>query len=112
MVTSKIKIGTRERDKLFKKDFSELKIRVVLNWFEILALLVVSFFITLKIVSFFELEGIVVVVLISTLSSAVITYIFCQFRKYKLFITRFDKEDIYKKISAELIDESKKEGES
>lgn len=37
-------LGYRERDKLFKKYFTDLKIKVTLNWFELIALLTVSFF--------------------------------------------------------------------
>ena len=107
MESSKIRLRYRDRDILFKKEYSELKIKVVLNWFEITALLAVTFFISLKLTSYLKLESILIPVIISFASALVITYLFCCFRKYQLKITRFDKEHIYKKISDELIDKTK-----
>ena len=43
-MTSEIKLRTRDRDIFFKKEFSKLKIKVALNWFEIIALFLVTFF--------------------------------------------------------------------
>jgi hypothetical protein len=107
MESSKIKLRTRDRDTLFKKEFSELKIKIALNWFEIVALLAISFFIFLKIISYFQIVNILFTIIIAVIASLIVTYIFCCVRKYKLNITRFDKEDIYKKISADLIDKKK-----
>jgi len=109
MKTSKIKLGYSERDKLFQKQLSELKTKVLLNWFEIFILLAVSFFITLKIIMILRTESMVIQIGLSILSSLIVTLLFCSFRGYQLNITRFDKEYIYKKISNELMDESKKE---
>ncbi len=109
MKNSKIKLGYRERDKLFKKEFTELKIKVALNWFEIFSLLAVSFFISLKLHSFILRGSQLHPILFSFITCIIITGIFCFFRKYKLKITRFDKEDIYKKISIDLFDESRNE---
>jgi len=109
MVSSKIKLKTRDRDLLFKKEFSKLKIKVALNWFEILALLIVSFLATLKIAFYLNIGSITISVVISLIVAIAITFLFSFFRKYQLNITRFDKEYIYKKISNDLIDKSKQE---
>ena len=108
MAASKIKLSYSERDKLFKKEYSELKNRVALNWFEIFALLVVSFFIALKTLTYFSIDSIAILTMISLIIAGGVCFLFCCFRKYQLKITRFDKEHIYKKISQELMDESKK----
>jgi len=110
MESPKIKLRYRDRDTLFKKEFSELKIKVALNWFEIVALITLSFIISLKVVHSINYFSLTLNVIISILSSSIVTYIFCCFRNYQLKITRFDKEHIYKKISKDLIDKSKDEG--
>jgi hypothetical protein len=109
MRASKIKLGYKQRDKLFQKKFSELKTKVLLNWFEIFILLTVSFFITLKIILMFRTGSMLIQIGLSILSSLIVTLLFCSFRGYQLKITRFDKEHIYIKISSELMDASKKE---
>jgi hypothetical protein len=109
METSKIKLRYRDRDTLFKKEFSELKIKVALNWFELIALITVSIIGSFKLLEFIEIKNVYTIVALSLLASALITYLFCSFRKYHLKITRFDKEHIYKKISNDLIDKSKNE---
>lgn len=107
MTTTKIKLRYRDRDTLFKKEYAELRVKVALNWFEIIALLSVSFFISLKLIYLFNWETLLIPVIISILVSIGITYLFCCFRKYQLKITRFDKEHIYQKISKDLIDKTK-----
>ncbi len=107
MEASKIKLRYRDRDTLFKKEYTELKIKVALNWFEIVALITVSFFISFKLLLYVKWQSNFIPVLISIAIALGITYLFCCFRKYQLKITRFDKEHIYKKISNDLIDKSK-----
>lgn len=109
MKPSKIKLGYKERDKLFKKEFTELKIKVALNWFEIIVLLCITFFISMKLHDFIMWENQFHPIIISIISCIVVTAIFAYFRKYQLTITRFHKENIYKKISAELLEKSKNE---
>ena len=109
METSKIKLRYRDRDTLFKKEFSELKIKVALNWFEMVALILLSLIGSFKVLQFFQLKNIILLFVLSFFISALITYFFCLFRKYQLKITRFDKEHIYKKISNDLIDKTKED---
>ena len=108
METSKIKLGTSERDRLFKKEFTELRIKVALNWFELFVLLLISFSVSYKLASLFTWKSIFIPLAISVLAGILITGVFSFFRNYQLSISRFDKEDIYKKISDDLINESKK----
>ena len=108
-MTSEIKLRTRDRDIFFKKEFSKLKIKVALNWFEIIALFLVTFFGALKASFILGLNTIIISVIISLIVAILITFLFSCFRKYQLKITRFDKEHIYKKISADLIDKTKHE---
>ena len=108
MEPSKIRLKYRDRDTLFKKEYSELKIKVALNWFELIALLLVGFFLSIKVsISYLKIESIFITVVISLIIALGIVFLFSCFRKYQLKITRFDKEHIYKKISKDLIDESK-----
>lgn len=109
METPKIKLRYSDRDTLFKKEYSELKIKVALNWFEIIALITVSIIGLFKIIQISEIKSIPVIIVLSLLGSTLITLLFCSFRKYQLKISRFDKEHIYKKISNDLIDKSKEE---
>jgi Na+/glutamate symporter len=95
-------LGYRERDKLFKKHFTELKIKVALNWFELIALLAVSFFASIKLLELIGLDSKLTTVLFAATIAIIITALFCYIRKYKLSINRFDKERIYKLISKEL----------
>lgn len=107
MDAARIKLRYKDRDTLFKKEYSELKIKVALNWFEIFVLMAISFFVSLKIASSLKWGNMVPPVIISIISALIITFLFSYFRKYQLNITRFDKEDIYKKISDDLIDKKK-----
>jgi len=108
METSKIRLKYSERDALFKKEYSELKIKVALNWFELIALLLVGFFLSIKVsISYLKIESIFVSVIISLMIALGVVFLFSCFRKYQLKISRFDKEHIYKKISKDLIEESK-----
>lgn len=102
MSTDNSQLGYREREKLFKKYFAELKIRVVLNWFELIALLTVSFFGSFKLLGLMGMHNRVACIMFGLVISCVITALFSYIRKYKLSINRFDKERIYKKVSAEL----------
>ena len=109
MEATKIKLRYRDRDTLFKKEFSELRIKVALNWFEIIALITLSFIGSFKALHLIKFGGITINVIISVVISLIVATLFSRFRKYQLKITRFDKEHIYKKISADLIDKSKNE---
>ena len=109
MRTSEIKLGYDERDRLFKKEFTELKIKVVLNWFELIGLFLVSLIFSFEFLSEYVVKNILLTFILSILVSVFISWIFCCFRKSQFKISRFDKEDIYKKISADLIAQSKKE---
>jgi hypothetical protein len=108
MGTTKVKLRYRDRDTLFKKEHTELKIKVALNWFELAVLVIVNSFLSyIGINHFFQFENIFIPVGIAVVISVGISYLFCCFRNYQLKITRFDKEHIYKKISNELIDKTK-----
>ncbi len=109
METTEIKLGYDERDRLFKKEFAELKIKIVLNWFELISLFLVSLIISFEFFSEYVLKNLLLTFIISILFSVFISWIFCCFRKYRFTISRFDKEDIYKKISDDLIEQSKNE---
>ncbi|PJA09668.1 MAG: hypothetical protein COX70_01155 [Flavobacteriales bacterium CG_4_10_14_0_2_um_filter_32_8] len=108
MATSEIKLGYDERDRLFKKEYIELKIKVVLNWFELSVLFLVSFIVSFELFSKYVLKDIFFTVILSLVVGVLISWIFCCFRNYQFKISRFDKEDIYKRISTELIKQSKK----
>jgi hypothetical protein len=88
------------KDPLFVEEYNNLKSKVVLNWIELFALLVVSFLITLKFLNVYW-ETSEAPLIISCLTSVLITGVFLYFKKYQLSITPFDKENIYKKISTE-----------
>ncbi|PCJ25028.1 MAG: hypothetical protein COA97_08610 [Flavobacteriales bacterium] len=107
MEVSKVKLRYRDRDTMFKKEYSELKIKVALNWFEIFALITVSSLLSFKMISYMNLGNIFIPIITSLGVALITTYLFCRFRNYQLNITRFDKEDIYKKISNDLIDKVK-----
>lgn len=102
MSTDNSQLGYRERDKLFKKYYIELKIKVALNWFELIALLVVSFFGAFKLVKVMGMHNRVSCILSAIVIACVITALFSYIRKYRLSINRFDKERIYKRVSNEL----------
>lgn len=104
---TKIKLRTRDRDAFFKKEYSKLKIKVALNWFEIIALFLVAFFGVLKISFILGLSSIGLSAIISLIAASLITLLFSAFRNYQLKITRYDKEHIYKQISNKLIEKSK-----
>jgi len=106
---NKIQLKTKARDVSFKKKLSKLKIKVALNWFELVALFLVTFFIVLKVIFILKMSHVTVSIFISLLISTSITLLFYNFRKYQLRITRFDKEHIYKKISEDLFEQSKTE---
>lgn len=105
--SSKIKLKTKDRDVYFKKEFSKLKIKVALNWFELVALFLVAFFIVLKASFMLQKDYVAASLFISLLISTSVVLLFSSFRKHQLRITRFDKEHIYKKISEDLFEQSK-----
>ena len=94
-------------DLLYKKKYAELKIKVALNWFEILSLVVVSFLITIKTFLWLKIRDLSITITSALIISFLATYFFARFRKYQLKITRFDKEDIYRNICRELIKKAK-----
>lgn len=102
MITDNNQLGYRERDKLFKKYYVELKIKVALNWFELIALLVVSFFGSFKLLKVMGMHNNVSCILSGLVIASIITGLFSYIRKYRLSINRFDKERIYKRVSNEL----------
>lgn len=95
-------LGYKERDKLFKKYFVELKIKVTLNWFELIALLVLSFIGSFKLVKAMGVSSRPMCMIAAFFIAIVFTLLFSYIRKYKLKIDRFDKERIYKRVSSEL----------
>jgi len=104
---NKIKLKTKDRDIFFKKEFSKLKIKVALNWFKLIALFLVTFFGVIKVTFILKMSSITLSVIIAIIFSVSVVLLFSYFRNYQLKITRFDKEHIYKKISADLIEKSK-----
>lgn len=94
-------------DLLYKKKYAELKIKIALNWFEILSLIVVTFLITLKTFLWLKIRDLSIIIISALIISFLIAYLFSIFRKYQLKITRFDKEDIYRDICRELINKAK-----
>ena len=100
-----IKLSTHARDILFKKKFNELKIKVYLNFFELFAFfcvtLIVSYFFLFKMI---ETGRFIVLILISGIISSTLTYLFYKIRGYQLLISRLDKENIYMKVSKELLE--------
>jgi hypothetical protein len=107
MKATKTKLGYKERDALFQKYYTEFKIKVALNWFELIALLAVSFFVSYKVLKYVGMEKITTCLIMAIAASAGITIVFSYIRKYKLSINRFDKERIYKRVSSELFEENK-----
>ena len=95
-------------DLLYNQRYTQLKIKVALNWFEIFAFIVVTFLITLKAFLWLNIRNLSIIMVSTLLISFLTAYIFASFRKYQLKITRFDKEDIYRAICKELIDKAKK----
>lgn len=107
METSKIKLKYRDRDIMFKKEYNQLRIRVACNWLEIVILIALIFFISFKTCISCNVENILSTFLISGSLTFVIAFLAIRIRNYHLRITRFDKEHIYKQISAELIERKK-----
>jgi hypothetical protein len=107
VIEERIKLKTKDRDVFFKKEFSKLKIKVALNWFELIALFLVTFLGVLKLCFFIGISYVAISIIISIFFAILISLLFSYLRKYQLKITRFDKEHIYKKISADLIEQSK-----
>ena len=103
MSQDKVQLGYRERDKLFKKYFSELRIKVALNWFELFALFVVAGFVSFKILCHFQISSRLSCIMMGFGLGVLLTIAFSFVRKYKLAINRFDKERIYKRVSSELL---------
>jgi hypothetical protein len=97
----------KDLDLLYKHEYSQLKIKVALNWFEFLSLIVVTLLIALKIFFWLKIGHLSINIALTLLISFTITYLFSHFRRYQLTITRFDKEDLYKSICRKLIHKSK-----
>ena len=109
MDSSKIKLRYRDRDLHFKKEYSHLKIKVALNWIVFLSLTLFSFFITFKTLISYNTGSLEINLSFAILIAFVISAMFYRYRKHHLKITRFDKEDIYKNICSDLIDQRKGE---
>ncbi len=76
MESSKIKLRYKDRDVMFKKEYSQLKIKVALNWFEIFALLILTFFVSLKICLSVNLGNITVSIILSVVAAIGILKVF------------------------------------
>jgi len=91
----------RTKDKLFIKEYDNLKNNIILNWIELFTLLLVSFLVSLKFLNVIYWEHQTTPTLISGVLALFITVLFFSIKKHQLSITQFDKENIYKKISSE-----------
>ena len=100
---NKPSLGYRERDKLYKKEYSSLKIKIVLNCFELFALFSVLAIVSYLLLTLLEWNDFLIPITISIAVSLMFTGIFYKIKKYQISITRFDKEGIYKKISKDLL---------
>jgi hypothetical protein len=107
MVSSKIRLKYKDRDILFQKEYNQLKIKVASNWLEIVTLVAIIFFISFKTCLSCNVENIIISILISGSLTFIIAFLVSHIRNYQLKITRYDKEDVYKKISHDLIEKSK-----
>jgi len=99
-------LGYRERDKLYQKEYSALKIKIALNCFELFAMCVVlSIGFYLLATTLFEWTDPFPPTAISIVLGLILTGVFFKVKNYQVYISRFDKEDIYKKISKDLLKE-------
>ena len=100
-------LGYKERDKLYQKEYSSLKIKIALNCFEIFAIFI---FTALGLYALMNTahnwEIFFTPIAISIVISLIITIIFFKVKNYKVSISRFDKEDLYKKVSKELFNKA------
>lgn len=99
----KVQLGYRIRDLRYQKEYSALKIKIALNCFELFALFIVIAIGLYLLLSLTTWKTMDVPIIISIVLSLAITFIFYRIKKYQINITRFDKEDIYKKISKDLL---------
>jgi hypothetical protein len=100
---NKAKLGYRERDILYQKEYASLRIKIALNCFELFALFTVVTVLAFLALSLTKLTDRVLLVISSVIISFIITLIFYKIKKYQISIDRFDKEAIYKKISKDLL---------
>ena len=101
----KVKLGYRVRDAKYKKEYAALKIKIALNRIELFALFVIiatGLHFTLNLTNWQTKSTPLV---LSITLSLVITFYFYKYKKYQITITRFDKENIYKKISKDLLED-------
>jgi hypothetical protein len=99
-----LKLSYRERDRLFKKEYTDLKIKVCLNCFELFALFAVAFFASYKLLTYFiSWNSRILPLVISGVISLGLVFVFFKVKKYQLTINRFDREAIYKRISQDLL---------
>ena len=104
-----MQLSYRERDRLFRKEYADLRIKVALNFLELLIFACLIFILVYSILeNVIDWSNIATPVIISLITSLVSTGIFYKTRKYQLTISRFDKEKIYKKVSNELLEEKKR----
>jgi len=100
------KLSCRARDIHFKKQFNELKIKIYLNYFELLAFFSVTFFTSyFLLTNFIKPNTLLTSTSTAGITSIIVSYFFYKTRNYQLSITRRDKEYIYMKISKELLKE-------
>ena len=105
------KISHHDRDIHFNKQFQELKVKVSLNYFELIAFFSVVFFtIYFLLTNLISLSSILSSIGVSIGTSVIASYLFYKVRGFQLSITRRDKERIYMKISKELLEEKSSQG--
>ena len=107
MAPSKIRLRYKDRDILFKKEYNQLKIKVASNWLEILILITIIFYALFQTCISCNIENIIASIFISGLLTLLIALIVSNIRNYQLKITQSDKENVYKKISHDLLNNLK-----
>ncbi len=107
MESNNIKLGQRERNQLFKKYYTEFKVKVIFNWFELFATILITFFGSFKIIKTLDIANWPMCAVYAAICCIILSSLMAYIRCYKLFINRFDKENIYKRVSTELIEKSK-----
>lgn len=103
----KATLGYRIRDLKYKKEYAALKIKIALNCFELLTLYLVLFIVFFMLTNITSWSNITTPIAISGIISFVFVFLFYKHKNYQLTINRFDKENIYKKISQELLNDKR-----
>ena len=74
---------------------------------KLITVVIVTFLIILKAIISLKVGNFLISTMLALIVSAIISYLVYEFRRYKLKITRFDKEDIYQRICKNLINKKK-----